>query len=191
MPVPLYLVQKLLISTIVLTAFYFALITALHYDLTRKITNSIFQLIPGILMFIVGMVASWLITDPAYVFSKLMPIKSGFAKGAIGPTIPLIASSIQAMSIIACFTALIDKMWFYWRKQRLLYIIRLLVSIFMGIIAGNTLFSMVFIPPQKLTGAITRLNKVSATAGTVLGLIFILVTIMAIPHLFDKKETSK
>lgn len=191
MPVPLYLVQKLLVSTISLTAFYFAFIIALHYDLTRKITNSLLQLIPGILIFMMGIFISQMLTDPTYVFSTLFPIKSGFAKGTLGPTLPLIVASVRAMSIIACFTALIDKMWFFWRKERLSYIVRLLVTIFMTIIAGNTLFTMIFTPPNKLDGAINRLNAVSAAAGTLLGLIFLILTILAIPHIFDTKKSSK
>lgn len=190
MPVPYYLVQKLLISVIALTGFYFAFITALHYDLTRRITNSLWQIIPGILIFIMGIVISQVLTDPDYVFKNLFTIKSGFAKGALSPTLPLVVASVRAMSIIACFTALIDKMWFFWRKGRLLYIVRLFVTIFMSIIAGNTFFVMIFGGPKDITKAISRLNTISAGASAVLGLIFLLVTILAIPHIFDKKETS-
>ena len=191
MPVPLYLVQKLLISTIALTAFYFAFITALHYDLTRKITNSLWQIIPGILIFVMGIFISQMLTDPDYVFKYLFTIKSGFAKGALGPNLPLIVASVRAMSIIACFTALIDKMWFFWRKGRLLYIVRLFVTIFMSIIAGNTLFVIVFGSVKETAKAVIRLNTVSAGAGSILGLIFLLVTILAIPLIFDTKQTSK
>ncbi|SRR5579872_764164 len=190
MPVPLYLVQKLLMSTIALTLFYSTFITALHYDLTRRITNSFWQVIPGILIFVMGIVFSQILTNPDYVFDNIFSIKSGFARGALGPTLPLIAASVRVMSIVACLTALIDKMWFFWRKERLLYIVRLLVSIFMSIIAGNTLFVMIFNTPKTLTETISRLNTISAGTASVLGVIFILLTILAIPHLFDKKQTS-
>jgi hypothetical protein len=190
MPVPLYLVQKLLMSTIALTGFYFAFITILHHDLTRKLTNSLWQIIPGILIFIMGIFISQVLTNPSYVFDILLPIKSGFARGALGPTLPLIAASVWAMSIVAGLTALIDKMWFFWRKGRLSYIVRLLVTIFMSIIAGNTLFVLISNTPKTLAESINRLNAVSAGAGSLLGLILLLVTILAIPHIFEKKEVS-
>ena len=179
--------QKLLASSMMLTAFFVIFVTLLHYDLTRKITKSLWQLIPGILILVFGIFMNYMLTDPAYVFTHLFPIKSGFARGALSLTLPMIVSAVKTMSIIACLTALIDKMWFFWLNERLAYLVRLFVSIFMGIIAGNTLFKITFSSPKELASSTARLKVLSTWSGTILGIILLLVTIMAIPHIFKKK----
>ncbi len=189
MPVPINIMQKLLVSTIFLTSFYIVLIAALHYDLTRKINKSLWQLLPGIGILVGGMLMNYILVDPSYVFKNLIQIKSAFARGAIGPMLLLITASIETMSIIACLTTLIDKMWYFWRNERLMYMARLLATVSISIIAGNTLFKMIFGNQKEVAKGTLRLNNLSGAAGTILSIVLLLITIMAIPHLFDKRKT--
>lgn len=184
------LMQKILASLVILTSMYLTFIFVVHYDLTRKISPSLFHLIPGIIFFGFGIAISTLLNNPALVFKKILPIKSGFAKALLGETVlPLIGASVRTMSIIASLSSLIDKMWFYWQRKRIFFIIRLSILIALGIVAGNTLFKVIFVnDPAAITKSIAKLKLIGAWSGSVLGVILALVTILAIPKIFAKKE---
>ena len=185
----LTLIQKLLISVVTLTSFFLIFIGLLHYDLTRKINKSIFQLVPGIIMFVLGIVLSNLLLNPQTIFKTIMPLKSGFAKGVLGSTVfPLIASTVRTMSIIACLTSFIDKFWYYWRSHRLIFIFRLIISISLTIIAGNTLFSIIFFNQKQLCAQILLINRIGFWASVTLGVILLLILILSAPSFFRKRK---
>jgi hypothetical protein len=118
-----------------------------------------------------------------------MPLKSGFARGILGSTVfPLIGASIQTLSIIGSLSLLIDKMWIYWRPKRIFFLARMTCIICMIIIAGNTLFKVIFTDQQEIIKNTKKLFKIGIWAGTGLGLILLLVTIMALPHIFGSKK---
>ena len=186
------LMQKILASFVVLTVFYTAFIFAMQHDLTRKLSRSLFHLLPGIIIFSLGVSISLLFANPAFFFKNILPIKSGFAKGIVGGfVLPYIGASIRTMSIIASLVSMIDKMWFYWRNSRIYYIIRLLSIIIITIIPVNVLFKLIFINDQNvLTQATRKLNVIGAWSGSILGVVLVLLTILAIPQLFAKEKET-
>jgi hypothetical protein len=186
------LLQKLLAAFVVLTSLYLTFIFVIHYDLTRKLSRSLFHLLPGIIFFGFGIAMSILFSTPDLIFKRILPIKSGFAKGVLGSTIlPYIGASIRTMSIIASLSSWIDKMWFYWLNWRIYYLIRLASVIFITIIPGNVLFKIIFVTNQAaLVKATEKLNTIGAWAGSVLGVLLALITILAIPKLFAKQENQ-
>ena len=188
----LTLIQKLLMSIATLTSFYLLYIVALYRDLTRTISKSIFQFIPGIIMFVLGVAISRLLSNPSILFQTILPLKSGFAKGVLSTTVlPFIAASIQTLSIIACLTSLIDKCWFFWRSSRINYLFRLLSAIGMTAIAGDALFKIIFADQKKLIEATKQLALTSYGIGAFLGCIFIITAILAIPHIFSSEKKSE
>jgi hypothetical protein len=155
----------------------------------RNINSSLFQLLPGIIIFGFGIAISIIFSTPDLVFKQILPIKSGFAKGILGTVIfPLVSASTRTLSIIGSLSSLIDKMWFYWRQRRLFFIIRMLSVVCMIIIAGNTIFRIIINNPAVIAKGVTRLNKIGAWSGTGLGILLLLITIMALPHIFGKKR---
>ena len=184
------LLQKLLVGFVVLTTLYLTFIFVIHYDLTRTLSRSLFHLLPGIIFFGFGIAMSILFKSPELIFKKILPIKSGFAKGVLGGTIlPYIGTSIRTMSIIASLSSLIDKMWFYWLNWRIYYLIRLASVIVVSIIPGNVLFKIIFVTDQTaIAKATTKLNTIGAWSGSVLGVLLVLITILAIPKIFGGKE---
>lgn len=185
----LALIQKLLAAVVVLSVFYSTLIFATYYDLMRKISKSLFNILPGLIIFCFGIAVAIFFNSPDLIFQKILPIKSGTAKSILGTTVlPLIGSSIRAMSIFASGTLLIDKMWFYWRDRRLFFAIRMIGIICMIIIAGNTLFKIIFTDQKTIIKGISKLNKIAAYSGTIFGTLLFLITIMAIPHIFGQKK---
>ena len=186
------LIQKLLAAFVVLTSLYLTFIFVIHYDLTRKLSRSLFHLLPGIIFFGFGIAMSILFNSPDLIFKKILPIKSGFAKGILGNTVlPYIGASIRTMSIIASLSSWIDKMWFYWLSWRIYYLIRLASVIFITIIPGNVLFKIIFVTNQAaLTKATAKLNIIGAWAGSILGVLLALITILAIPKFFAKRENQ-
>ncbi len=185
----LALIQKLLMSIVVLTTIYTTFIFIAYHDLVRPISKSLFNLLPGIIIFGLGIAISTLFNRPDLIFQKILPLKSGFAKGILGTTVlPLVAASIRILSIIASFSALIDKMWFYWQSRRLFFLIRMISIICMIVIAGNTLFKIIFTDQSTVAKGITKLNKIGGWSVSVLGALLLLVTIMAIPHIFSRKK---
>ncbi len=184
------LLQKILSSLVILTTVYLTFIVAVYYDLTRPIGKSLFQLLPGIIFFAFGLAISILFKSPDVLFKSILPIKSGFARSMLGGIVlPYIGTAIRTMSIIASLTSLIDKMWFYWLGWRIFYIVRLLSVILMTIIAGNVIFKIIFVADQsQLAKATAKLNVIGAWAGTILGICLVLITILAIPKIFAKKE---
>ena len=185
----LSLMQKILLSNVILTSFFLTLIFVVYYDLMRKINNSLFQLLPGIIIFGFGIAVSIIFGSPALVFKQILPIKSGFAKGILGTVIfPLVSAATRTLSIIGSLASLIDKMWFYWRQKRLFFLVRMLSVVCMIIIAGNTLFRIILTNQATITKAVSRLNKIGAWSGTGLGILLFLIAIMALPHIFGKKR---
>ncbi len=186
------LMQKLLASIVVLTSLYLTFIFMVYTDLTRKISRSLFHLLPGIIFFGFGLAISILFQNPDLILKKILPIKSGFAKGILGGTVfPYIGTSVRTMSIIGSLSSLIDKMWFYWLNWRIYYLIRLVAIIFMGIIAGNVIFKIIFVTNQAtLVKATTKLNTIGAWTGSLLGAVLVLLTILAIPKLFSKQDNA-
>ena len=185
----LSLMQKILLSNVILTSFFLTFIFVVYYDLMRKINNSLFQLLPGLIIFGFGIAVSILFGAPSLIFKQILPIKSGFAKGILGTVIfPIVAASTRTLSIIGSLSSLIDKMWFYWREKRLFFLIRMLSVICMVIIAGNTLFKIIINDQTTITKGVIRLNKIGAWSGTGLGILLFLITIMALPHIFGKKR---
>lgn len=184
------LLQKILSSLVVLTTVFFSFIVAAFYDLTRPIGRSLFQLIPGILFFGFGVAISILFKNPDLLFKNVLTIKSGFARGMLsGIIFPYIAATVRTMSIIAGFTSLIDKMWFYWLNWRMYYILRLFSIICLVIIAGNVIFKVIFETNQsKLIKAASKLNVIGAWSASGLGVILLLLTILALPKIFAKKS---
>ena len=173
----------------VLTSFFLTFIFVVYYDLMRKLNNSLFQLLPGLIIFGFGLSVSIIFGNPALVFKQLFPIKSGFAKTLLGSTVfPLISASARTLGIIGSLSSLIDKMWFYWRQKRLLFIVRMFSIVCMVIIAGNALFKIIFTDPNTVVKGIAKVNTIGAWTGTVLGTLLFLVTIMALPHIFGKKR---
>lgn len=188
----LTLAQKILAATSILTTVYSMLIFVVYYDLMRPISKSIAQLLPGLIIFSFGIAASIFFNYPALVFNHIFPVKSGFAKGIIGAVVfPLVGSSIRTITIIGGISAMIDKMWYYWRSRRLFFFIRMLSVISMGIIVGNTMFKFIFTDQKQIVKAIKKINQIGAWAGSGLGAILVLVTIMAIPHLFAKRPKTE
>ena len=188
----LSLMQKILLSNIVLTSFFLTMIFVVYYDLMRKLNNSLFQLLPGIIIFGFGIAISIIFRSPALIFKQILPIKSGFAKGILGTTVfPLVSAATRTLSIIGSLASLIDKMWFYWRKKRIFFIIRMLSVVSMIIVAGNTLFRLVLTDQRAIAKGVSRLNKIGAWSGTVLGILLFLITIMALPHIFGKKRQEQ
>lgn len=187
------LMQKILASLVILTALYSAFIFAVHYDLTRKLSRSLFHLIPGIIFFGFGIAVSILFNSPGFFFKRILPIKSGFAKGIVGKLIlPYIGTSIRTMSIIASLTSLIDKMWFYWLNWRIYYIVRLICIVLITIIPVNVLFKLIFANDQAtLTNSTTKLNVIGAWTGSILGVLLVLLSILAIPQLFSKNNEER
>ncbi len=185
----LALIQKLIASMVILSSFFLTLIFVVYYDLMRKLNNSLLQLLPGILIFGFGIAISIILGKPALIFQKIFPIKSGFAKTILGTTVfPLVSSATRTLSIIGSLSSLIDKMWFYWRQKRLYFIVRMLGVICMLIVAGNTMFKIIFTDSATIIKSVARVNKVGAWAGSVLGTILFLVTLMALPYIFGKKR---
>jgi len=185
----LSLMQKILLSNVILTSFFLTLIFVVYYDLMRKINNSLFQLLPGIILFGFGIAVSILFSSPAIIFKQILPIKSGFAKGILGTTIfPLVSASTRTLSIIGSLSSLIDKVWFYWRQRRLFFIIRMLGVVSMIIITGNTLFKIILTDQSTIAKGVSKLNKIGAWSGSILGIFLFLITIMALPHIFGKKR---
>jgi hypothetical protein len=187
------LVQKILAAFVILTATYSACIFAVHYDLTRKLSKSLFHLLPGIIFFGFGIAISIVFGSPTFFFKRIFPIKSGFAKGMVGGYIlPYISASIRTMTIIASLTSLIDKMWYYWLNWRIYYIVRLISVVLITIIPVNVLFKLIFANDQAtLTNATTKLNVVGAWTGSILGVLLTLLTILAIPKLFSKQNKEQ
>ncbi len=187
----LTLIQKLLTAVVVLTSFYATFIFAVYYDLMRKISKSLFNLLPGLIIFGFGIAAALVFDQPDLIFKQIFPLKSGFARGILGATVfPLIGASIRTLSIIASSTLLIDKMWFYWRSKRLFFIIRMIGVVCMAIIAGNTLFKIIFTDQPTVIKGTTKLNIIGAWAGSILGTLLFLITIMALPHIFGRKKDA-
>ncbi len=185
----LALMQKLLMSIVILTTIYTSFIFIAYHDLVRSISKSLFNLLPGIIIFGLGIALSTLFNRPDLIFQKILPLKSGFAKGMLGATVlPITAVSIRILSILGSFSALIDKMWFYWRGRRLFFLIRMIPVIGMIIVAGNTLFKIIFTDQSTVTKGIAKLQKISTWSLTSLSVILLLVTVMAIPHIFSKKK---
>lgn len=185
----LTLIQKLLASLVVLTSLYATFVFVVYYDLVRPIKKSLFNLLPGLIIFGFGIAISIAIGNPDLIFKKLLPLKSGFAKGILGASVlPLVGASIRTLSIIGSLSSLIDKMWFYWRGKRLFFIIRMISVVYLIIIAGNVLFKVIFTDQPTLIKSISKLNKIGAWSASLLGTILLLVTIMALPHIFDKKK---
>lgn len=184
------LMQKLLASLVILTALYSTFIFAVHFDLTRRLSRSFFHLLPGIIFFTFGIAVSILFKSPVFFFKRILPLKSGFAKGIVGGVIlPYIGTSIQTMSIIASLTSLIDKMWFYWLHWRIYYLARLVSVVLITIIPVNVLFQLIFVSDQvELVKATTKLNAIGAWAGSILGIVLTLLTILATPQLFSKNN---
>lgn len=184
------LVQKILASVVILTSIYLTFIFSVHYDLTRKISTSVFQIFPALMFFGFGYILSYLFTNPSFVFKQLLPIKSGFAKSALSSSIfPLLAGSFSAMTAIGGFGTLIDKLWFYWLSRRFFYFIRLIPTICMGIVAGNTLFKIIFQADQSaaIQESITKFSQIATWTTTVCSIIALLLIILIIPRLFAKK----
>lgn len=188
----LSLIQKILLYNIVLTTFFLTLIFVVYYNLMRKLNNSLFQLLPGIIIFGFGVAISIIFGKPALVFKQILPIKSGFAKGILSTTIfPLVSASTRTLSIIGSLAVLIDKMWFYWRQKRIFFIIRMLSIVSMIIVAGNTLFRIVINEKSVTAKGVARLNTIGAWAGTGLGILLFLITILALPYIFGKKRKEQ
>lgn len=185
----LTLIQKLLISIATLTAFYLIFIKMLYHDLTRPIGRSIFQIIPSFAILAFGFAISYVLSNPSLIFSTILPLKSGFAKGVLSTTVlPLIAASVRVMSIIACLTALIDKFWFYWRNYRIIYVARLASAIGMTVIAGNTLLKIIFADQKALLANITYLNKVTWWLSVSLGTLLAIIVLLAFPKIMKRSE---
>lgn len=185
------LAQKILAATAILSTVYSTIIFVVYYDLMRPLSKSIAQLLPGLIIFCFGIAASILFNYPNLVFKQFFPVKSGFAKGVIGTVVfPLVGSSIRTITIIGGISALIDKMWFYWRGKRIYFFVRMMSVVSMAIIVGNTLFKFIFTDQKKLVKAISKLNKVGAWAASLLGALLVLVTIMAIPKLFARTPSN-
>lgn len=185
------MIQKLVASMVVLTSFFLTFTFVVYYDLMRKLNNSILQLLPGLIIFGFGLAVSIIFGNPALVFKQLFPIKSGFAKTLLGSTVfPLISTTSRTLGIIGGLTSLIDKMWFYWRQERLLFLMRMISIVFMVVIAGNSIFKIIFTDPATIAKRISKVNTIGAWSGTVLGTILFLVTIMALPHIFGKKRNE-
>lgn len=186
------LMQKLLISMIVLTSFFLTFIFCTYYDLVRPIGNSLFQLIPGILFFLIGIATGALFCSPTFIFNQICPIKSGFAKELIGTTIfPLVSATARTLSIIAGLSSLLDKMWFYWRQQRIFLLARLLSVICMLIIAGNAVFTIIAADQSIVLKNVTKINYIGTRTGIFLGAVFLLITILALPYLCGKKRSTR
>ncbi len=142
-------------------------------------------------MFTVGIIISRVLSNPETMFKNFLHVKSGTIKGILGAThLPLVATTIRTMSLIACLTALIDKFWFYWQNKRLSFIFRFIISICMTIIAGNTLFKIIFANQKQLINQIEINKKIGFWAGTGLGIILILIIVLAIPTLFANKKSD-
>ncbi len=185
----LALMQKLLMAIVVLTTIYTTFIFIAYHDLVRPIGKSLFNLLPGLIIFGLGIAMSTVFNRPDLIFQKILPLKSGFAKGLLGTTVlPLVAISIRILSIIASFSTLIDKMWFYWQSRRLFFIIRMISVICMVVIAGNTLFKIIFTDQSTVTKGIAKLHTIGNWFTSVLGAILLLVTVMALPHIFSRKK---
>lgn len=183
------LIQKILLSNVVLTSFFLTLIFAIYYDLMRPINSSLFQLLPGIIIFGFGLAVSILFLNPALIFERILPIKSGFARGILSATIfPLVSASTRTLSIIGSLSLLIDKMWFYWRQKRLFFIIRMLGVISMIIVASNTIFKIILTDQSTIAKSVSMFNTIGAFSGTILGIILLLLTILALPYIFGKKR---
>ena len=187
----LTLTQKLMSAIIILTIIYSTLIFLVYYDMMRKLNKSVVQLLPGIIVFCFGIAANSFFKNPDFIFDQLLPIKSGFARGIIGLTIfPFVGASLRTLTVIGGLSLLIDKMWFYWQAQRISFVIRMTSVVAMAIIMGNTLFKFVFSEQKEIPLATKNLNIISASAGSFLGALLLLVTIMAIPHIFAKDESD-
>lgn len=185
----LVMIQKLIASMVIQTTFFLILIFIAYHDLMRRISNSIWQLLPGIGLFALGVGVSISLKQPDFIFAHLFPIKSGFARAIIGSSIlPVISAATRTMTIIGSLTLLIDKMWYYWRLKRIPFLIRMQGVVFMIIVAGNTTFRVIFHDPAKLIKGVQKINMVGAWAATILGTILLLTTIMAIPYIFGKKR---
>lgn len=119
------LIRKLMISIVSLTTYFLVFIAAFHRDMTRPLSRSIAQLLPGLLMIFVGVAGSYVIGDPEF-FKSLLIIKSGFARKILGSTlVPLICNAMYGMSIIGGQFTIIDKLLFYLRHRRMPYTITL------------------------------------------------------------------
>ncbi len=144
---------------------------------------------PAIIIFGFGLAISIALRSPALIFKQLFPVKSGFAKEILASSVfPLISAATRTLSIIGSLSALIDKMWFYWRQKRLYFLVRMISIVCMIIIAGNTVFKIIFTEPSTIIKGVKRVNIIGAWSGTVLGTLLFLVTIMALPHIFGKKR---
>ena len=187
----LSLTQKLLAAMIMLTIIYSTIIFLTYYDMMRKLSKSLAHLLPGIILFCFGIAANILFKNPDLIFDQLLPIKSGFAKGIIGTTIfPFVGASIRTLTVIGGLSLLIDKMWFYWRLKRMFFIIRMISVVAMIVIMGNTLFKFIFADQKAIPKATIKLNIISASAGSLLGILLLLTTILAIPHIFAKNQSK-
>lgn len=187
----LTLIQKLLGAVVVLTSFYATFIFIIYYDLIRPISRSLFNILPGLIIFGFGIAVSFIFSAPDLVFKKIFPLKSGFARGILGASVfPLLEASIRTSTIIGSLSSLIDKTWFYWRQKRLIFLIRMLSVICLTVIAGNTLFKVIFTDQSTIIKGISKLNKIGAWSGSILGSLLLLITIMALPHIVGTKKRN-
>lgn len=188
----LTLTQKLLLSNVILTSFFLTFIFVVYYDLMRSLSNAVLQLLPGILIFCFGMVASSIFSTPALIFKYLLPIKSGYARGVLAASIfPLVSAATRALSIIGGCSSFIDKMWFYWRQRRLFFPIRMLGVFSMLLIAGNTLFKIILTDQATIAKGAKNLYKIGTWLGTILGIVLFLITLLSLPRLFRRQEEDK
>lgn len=122
------LLKKLLLSIAGISYLYAAFIFAFFYDMTRHITKSLKQIIPGILIIVTGIAINRVLTDPM-LLTDVLQIKSGFIKKAICSTIiPLLGASILTIGVTSGLLAIFDKLLYIAFGQRFPYLLTLVIT---------------------------------------------------------------
>lgn len=165
------LIQKLMFSIASLTGFYLIFIFILHEDLTAPIKHAAARFIPAILMFISGVALYNLLANPPMIDqlfsfkSGFLNIKSGFIRRAITEhMLPLVATSVLNMAIMASQIAVVDKLIFVGLGRRLPYIIALVVLSGLGTISAMTIYALIMADPGAINIVIKKFDEISDMA---------------------------
>jgi len=62
--------------------------------------------------------------------------------------------------------------------------------IYMIVIAGNTLFKVIFTDQTTVLKGAAKLNTIANWTASVLGTALLLITILALPHIFSRKKVT-
>lgn len=192
------LMRKLLFSVAALTSFYLGFIFALHEDLTKPIKSAAQRIVPGILMFIVGVVVHNFLLNPDLIMEIIpfkhgfLDIRSGFIRRAVVNTmLPFIAASVLEISITAAQIAIIDKLLYAWRRKRLPYLLALAAISFLVALSGMTLFALIMGDAKTIEETTRTITELNSSVILTLNTILLVLLFINIFNVLDPKHKIK